>query len=104
MGNSRTPQKDRSMEGLERVLEEADHDIEDILDDFNDEDDGDRLVKTPASGRLTLNPKVDRNARIPLCPNCREEIQRVETPNELVEFRCGCDELQYFEFPERESE
>lgn len=61
------------------------------------------MIETTASGRLVLNPKVDSRRKTPLCPECEQEIRRYETPNELVEFRCGCDDLQYFEFPEQPS-
>lgn len=80
-------------------------DIEDILD--VDSDDESLLlpldpVTTVTSGPLTLNPKVDENPLVPLCPACEEPIERVEAPSGgPVEFRCGCDELRYFEFPER---
>jgi len=101
MNDYRKPQIDRTETELEKVLDEEDHDLDDLLDDLDDGDDT-QLVKTPASGRLVLNPKADREASTPICPDCKREIRRVESPNGLVEFRCGCDELQYFEFPERE--
>lgn len=65
---------------------------------------GEDYIQTPASGRLTLNPKVKAEPRVPLCPDCEERIERVEHPNKLVEFRCGCDDLRYFEFPERDTD
>lgn len=58
-------------------------------------------ARTPASGRLTLNPKVRDDSLTPVCPECDAPIQRVESPNDIVEFHCECDELRRFDFPER---
>lgn len=70
------------------------------LDRFLNRDD-DQTISTPLSGELVLNPKVKGVPSVPLCPSCEKRIQRVEHPNDLVEFKCGCDELQRFSFPER---
>lgn len=66
------------------------------------------LIRTPRSGRLVLNPKVDSPERNPLCPDCEEPIKRVEhdhgpfdeEPLVTVEFVCGCDSLRRFDFAE----
>lgn len=84
--------------GLE--LEEDDYEFE--LPDLDTEP-----VKTPMSGRLVLNPKVKDSGINPLCPHCEEPIRRLDGGSDdfpIVEFRCGCEELRYFEFEEVDSE
>ena len=75
------------------IFDDDDDDVE--LDIFDDEDEHER---TPIGGTpIVLNPKVDDDATALCCPDCGKEIA-AETFKDgaIVEYRCGCDELQKF--------
>lgn len=63
------------------------------------------FMRSPASGTLSLNPSVDRDARSPRCPDCHEPIRGIDTASDTgtIEFRCGCDDLQRFEISNEET-
>lgn len=77
------------------IFDDADDDGAE-LDIFDDDDD--ERERTPIGGTpIVLNTKVEGDAMALCCPDCEEEIS-AETFKDgaVVEYRCGCDDLQKF--------
>jgi len=74
-------------------IDSPDDDDESDLDVFDDDRQRTPIGATP----IVLNPKVDGDATALCCPECGEEIAAESFKDgEVVEYRCGCDELQKF--------
>lgn len=72
----------------------GDDDREVDVDIFDD----DERERTPIGATpIVLNPKSDGDATALCCPDCGEEIAAESFKDGVVvEYRCGCDELQKF--------
>ena len=83
------------LEPRQSRLKNIEDKVDEILEDLNVDQERER---TPIGGTpIVLNPKVDDDAIALCCPECGEEIAAESFKHGMVvEYRCGCDDLQKF--------